>query len=299
MNTRHQPAALILGASGSIGRPLLQELLANPNSEPLQVRAAVRSEDSARSLQELGVGTVYFDLNHYSTYAAALKGIERVFLLTGYTVDMLAQSKAIVDAAVNTGVQHIVHLGAYAREDTTVAHLGWHQYIERYIAGSGIAYTHLRPNYFMQNMLRFSSREKPGVIRQFFGNARMSWIDPDDIGRMAATVLRSPDQFAGKTIPLAVDARTGSEIAEIFTQSIGQPFEYEPRSPEELAETLRLVGMEPAYARCAVDVNQRLTAGTIPEAADTFDNFEAITGRKPTTWTDFATKHRAALRYRP
>jgi uncharacterized protein YbjT (DUF2867 family) len=149
----------------------------------------------------------------------------------------------------------------------------------------------------MQNILRFFDADAPGVIRQFFGDARMSWIDAGDIAIMAATVLRSPNQFAEKIILLAVDARTGYEIAEVLTQVVGQPYRYEPRSPEELVEKLKQVGMEPAYARCAVDVNCRLTEGTLPEAADTFDNFETFTGRQPTRWEDFAAKHRDEFLY--
>ncbi|WP_258184009.1 NmrA family NAD(P)-binding protein [Chroococcidiopsis cubana] len=226
-----------------------------------------------------------------------MRGVERVFLLTGYTVDMLAQSKAIVDEAVKADVQHIVHIGAYAKEDTTVAHLGWHQLIERYIESSGIAYTHLRPNYFMQNLLRLPNTNNPGVIHQFFGEARLGWIDADDIALVAATVLRSPERYAGQIIPLAVEALTGDEIAEVLTQSLGQPYRYQAQSPDDLLAQLLSVGMEPAYARCAVDVNRRLTTGTMSEAADTFDNFESITGRKPNYWKDFALKHRDKFRY--
>ena len=62
-----------------------------------------------------------------------LAGVDRVFLLTGYTVAMLTQSKTLVDAAKKAGVRHIVHVGVFAEWDTTDAHFAWHQLIEKYI----------------------------------------------------------------------------------------------------------------------------------------------------------------------
>jgi NAD(P)H dehydrogenase (quinone) len=56
--------------------------------------------------------TVELDLNKSETFAPALREIERVFLMTGYTVEMLQQSKVFLDVAAQAGVRHVVHLGA-------------------------------------------------------------------------------------------------------------------------------------------------------------------------------------------
>ncbi|MBI0575600.1 NmrA family NAD(P)-binding protein, partial [Pectobacterium parmentieri] len=89
----------------------------------------------------------------------------------GYTVDMLRQSKVFLDEAKNMGIRHIVHLGACGRDDSTVAHWVWHQYIERYIEWSGFSFTHLRPETFMQNLLSYDGTKaiKNGVIQQYTG----------------------------------------------------------------------------------------------------------------------------------
>ena len=68
---------------------------------------------------------------------------------------MLVQSKTLVDAARKAGVRHIVHLGIFGQWDCTDPHFAWHQMIEKYIEASGIAWTHLHPNVFMDNLLTF------------------------------------------------------------------------------------------------------------------------------------------------
>lgn len=75
----------------------------------------------------------FLDLDDPTTFALALAGVDRVFLLTGYTVGMLTQSKTLVDAAKKAGVSHIVHVGVFAEWNTTDAHFAWHQMIEKYI----------------------------------------------------------------------------------------------------------------------------------------------------------------------
>jgi uncharacterized protein YbjT (DUF2867 family) len=70
-------------------------------------------------------------LVHPRTFDEALKNVTGIFLVTGYTVDMLVQSKTLIDAAKRNGVNHVVHLGAFTRErDTYTTVFAWHQMIE-------------------------------------------------------------------------------------------------------------------------------------------------------------------------
>ena len=110
-----------------MGGAVISELVKEPTVE---VVAAARNVDKAR---ELGVPIVHLDLDKIDTFAPALEDVDRVFMATGYTVDMLRQSKDLVNAATRAKVKQIVHLGACGDDDTRVAHYGWHQFIERYI----------------------------------------------------------------------------------------------------------------------------------------------------------------------
>jgi hypothetical protein len=52
-----------------------------------------------------------------------------------------------------------------------------------------------------------------------------------------------------------------------------------------------------AYMSCVYEHYKRYTAGTIPGADDTFDNFPELTGKQPTKWAGFIEKHKAELEY--
>lgn len=139
----------VMGVTGQVGGALIPLLSENA---ALDVVAAVRS---AAKAEQFTIPTVYLDLDDFSSFAPALDGIDRIFMATGYTVDMLRQSKGLVNSAKRAGVKQIVHLGACGDDDTRVAHYGWHQFIERYIEWSGITFAHLRPEIFMQNLLGY------------------------------------------------------------------------------------------------------------------------------------------------
>ena len=90
----------------------------------------------------------------------------------------------------------------------------------------------------MQNLLGYGGESyvKQGVIRHYVGDARLSWVDCDDVAAVAAVCLADPEHHAGKPIGSAMK-QDFYEVAETFTEVLGQPFSYEPRPPSEfLAE---------------------------------------------------------------
>ena len=97
MNTSfNKPIVLVLGSSGQIGKLVVQELEQSPD---VRVRLSSRRPEEVERLRGEGKEAVHLDLDDPSTFALALAGVDRVFLLTGYTVAMLTQSKTLVDAA--------------------------------------------------------------------------------------------------------------------------------------------------------------------------------------------------------
>ncbi|MBV8882937.1 MAG: NmrA family NAD(P)-binding protein [Chroococcidiopsidaceae cyanobacterium CP_BM_RX_35] len=172
--------------------------------------------------------------------------------------------------------------------------------IEAYIEQQGFSYTHLRPEAFMQNVIGPGYRWLEGnTIRHYFGNARWSWIDCDDLALVAAYALRQPQKYAGQIIPLGYDAKTFDEVAQILTEVAGQPFYVQARPPEEFLENALAAGADPAYMTCVYTQFKLNALAAIPGSDATFDNFETITGRKPTSWREFALKHRDEFYYLP
>jgi len=217
----HLPKILVLGATGKVGGETLRQLQLAGDSQPV---AAVRSSEKAKVLAEQGIEAVVLDLDQPETLLPALRGIDRALLLTGYSVDMLRQSKRFIDAAKIAGVQHLVHVGASTAPTNEVAHWGWHQMVEAYIEQQGFSYTHLRPEAFMQNITGPGYRWLDGnVIRHYVGEASWSWIDCNDLALVAAHALREPEKYVGQVIPLGHDAKTFAEVAEILSQVTARP----------------------------------------------------------------------------
>jgi NAD(P)H dehydrogenase (quinone) len=288
-----KPRILITGATGQVGRGVIPFLAADPSVEVL---AAARTPEKAK---HLGVSVVQLDLDKPETMKSALKGVDRVLLITGYTVDMMRQSKDFLNAAKRAGVNHIVHLGACGDNDTRIAHYGWHQFIERYVEWCGFSFTHLRPEIFMQNLLGYGGESyvQKGVIRHYAGKARLSWVDIEDVSEVAAVSLLNPEKHKGQTYRMGYEAATYDEIASIFTRVIGQPFSYEPRPPAEFYNNVTNAGAEPAYMKCVFDSYSDFTAGRGERVDEVFDNLPAIIGRKPRFIADFAKKHADRFRY--
>lgn len=151
----------------------------------------------------------------------------------------------------------------------------------------------------MQNLLGYGSKGAiaDGTITGYVEGASLSWVDADDVARVAAAVLLEPAGHEGKTYRLGYDAKSYYEIAEIMTAVVGRPFRYEASDPDNFREAMRLAGADMAYMDCVYEHWKRHAAGTIPDAAATFDNFREITGVAPTDWVEFVRKHREQLSY--
>ncbi|WP_255637496.1 SDR family oxidoreductase [Dyadobacter sp. NIV53] len=284
------------GATGQVGSKTINFLKGNND---IEIVAAVRNPDKARAFAKKDIATVLFDFDDSQTHATALKGIKSVFMVTGYTVDMLRQSKVFLDSAKKAGVKHIVHLGACGRDDTTVAHWAWHQLVEKYIESSGFSFTHLRPETFMQNMLSYGGKKvvTKGVFNQYVDGARKSWVDVEDVAQVAALSLLHPDLHGGKTYRMGYDAKSYDDIADMMTLLLKRPYQYQPQSPDVFLQSMKDAGADMAYMHCVYDHYKRYAAGTIPGADDTFDNFYQITGNQPVTWEMFIKKHKAEFEY--
>ena len=144
---------LITGASGNVGTELARILTA----EAIPFRAMVRSPEAAQKIDALaGAELVAGDFNDPATIARALTGIDRVFLLTPSSEQAESQQNALVDGARRAGVRHVVKLSQLAADPgSPVRFLRYHAAVEQHIEASGLAYTFLRPNLFMQGLLGF------------------------------------------------------------------------------------------------------------------------------------------------
>ncbi len=217
-----KPRILVLGSTGRTGKAVAADL--ERMSDTVQVVYSSRNREQVETWKREGREAVYLDLDAPQTFPAALVGIDRLFLATGYTVAMVHQSKTIVDAAADAGVQFIVHLGIFGNGRMTDPHFAWHEMVERYIEGSGVAWAHLHPHFFMDNLLTTT----PVVDGKFFwftGDQPVGWIAPEDLAAVAAQVLaQGPKLHSGRQYWLSTEVMNGTEAAAEIAAGLGSQY---------------------------------------------------------------------------
>ena len=276
---------LLLGATGNVGKALQTELLPDHAAGKLDVGIGARSETAAAAISTSGLRAVPFDFEQAEGFEQALTGVNTVFLLRPYTLRQLMYGKRVIDAAHRAGVQSIVTIGAYGSPDTPWPTIGWNFLVEAYAERSGLAWTHLRPNFFMDNIL---AQRDPASFTIFNGLVRrVSWIASEDIAAVAAAVLRDTSKHAGKVYPLASDAASPDQIAHYLTEATRQPHRVVVPDSEIVMKRLLAQGREVIYAQALLDYVAAIREGLVDEVADVFDTVERVAGRPATKWPEF------------
>lgn len=290
-----KPSILVLGATGQLGKLIAEDLRKN---EHISLTVASRKREQLPALRERYHNAVYLDLDDPRTLPEALKGIERVFLLTGYTVDMLVQSKAFIDAAKKAGVKHLVHLGVFTPEpDCYDPHFAWHQLIEAYIKASGIPYTFLHPNCFMQNLTGFYGMVKNGKVRGYSGDKKVGWIALEDVAEATAKILfDGPSKHHGKEYWFSTESLNIREVAQILSSVTGQAVVADEQLPEQFLKDFaaNAPSIDP-YFKGVEEFFKQVVDGRMAYIANVRDDLPELIGRKGTTLKEWAKAHKAEL----
>lgn len=282
---------LVTGATGVNGRELTK-LLA---SRGVPVRAMTRSRDKAEALAGLaGVEVAVGDFDDAPSLDRALRGVEKAFLLTDSTERAEARQRAFVDAARRAGVRHVVKLSQFAAdENSPVRFLRYHAAVERAIRESGMAWTFLRPNLFMQGLLAF--RGPIAAEGRFFaaaGDARVSVVDVRDNAAAAAAALTGPGH-EGRTYDLTgPEALTHAGMAAALSGALGRPVAFVDVPPDAMREALGGAGMDPWQADGLIEDYAHYRRG---EASAVSTGVRDATGRPPRGFAAFAREHAAAF----
>jgi uncharacterized protein YbjT (DUF2867 family) len=290
------PLVLVLGATGRIGSMVANEL--QRDSKGVRVRLATRKREQVERFRAEGKDAVFLDLDDPRCFAEALAGVDRLFLLTGYTVAMLAQSKTLVDAARKARVGHVVHLGVFGNWDCSDPHIAWHQLVERYIEASGIPWTHLHPNVFMEQLPAVMPI-RGGSFSVYWGDHRVGWIASRDIAAVAATVLREgPARHAGQEYWLSAEVAGGVEIAAILSEVLGRPIRCELKGPDDFRSAMSPEGdysVESWYAAGTLEFLRQLIDGRMGYFGTVRDDGPFVVGRPSTTLREWAEENRESL----
>lgn len=280
---------LVTGATGMAGLEVCNALARTPG---VAVRAALHTPEKGADLPE-GVLAVPFDTDDPETVAAALEGVDKLFLLTPGGPAGPPATRAIVDAVRDTQkpLRHIVKLSSYAPEKKPQAPTDlWALEAEEMVRDTGVPWTFLRPPWFDQNFSRgyFVPMVMQRMLTLPFGDGRSGWLDCRDLAAVAAKTLLE-DGHAGKTYtptgPRAIDL---DEIARHLSDAAGCEIRYRHLSDEEWVAAAQAAGQPEEVAFATLKLISKTRDG---HAEEITTDVETVTGRRPRTFEDFARDH--------
>ncbi|TLU70744.1 NAD(P)H-binding protein [Lichenicoccus roseus] len=288
------PSLLVTGAAGQLGRLTVERLLTSGVSN---IVAGSRDPSKLGSLADRGVEVRKVDFDDLSSLAVAFNGIHRALIVSTDAIMVpdlrLRQHLAAVNAAVRAGVEHIAYTSLpNAGPESPVPFAPDHRETERAIAESGVAFTFLRNNFYMENTFFMARALASGRVFSSAGSGRSSHVSRADAASVAAAVLASG-------IPGAYDvtgpsSHTIDELVAALARAVEHPVEVVHVSDDELGQGMIEAGLPPAMAAALVSMDvatRRGLQGTVTDAV------RALTGHPAVSLAEFlaVSTHRAAL----
>lgn len=281
---------VVTGATGTTGVEVVNALIAL--GEPPRVLA--RDPEKAARLLGDRVEIARGDFNDPQSLEAALDGADRAFLLSPPSPQTVAEQSAFVDAAKRTGVERIVKLSAVGAGPDAPHRFGnWHGRVERHIESSGLAWTHLRPSFFMQNLLGAADMVRGGTIYMPTGTGKAPFVDVRDIAAVAAHVL-TESGHDGKAYDVTGPEALGyDDIAATFSRVLGREVKYVDVPPDAAKQGMTQAGMPDWLADAINELSAQMKAGRFATVSDVVERV----GRKPpVTLEQFVREHAGAFR---
>lgn len=279
---------LIFGATGNVGSRVTERLIARGKRPAVFVRNAKKAKVLFGDQVDIHVGDLE---TPRSSLAAALAGIDRVFLVTdGPELD--ARDRAVAMAGKLAGLRHVVKLSTLDVY-TGVGTGPWHARGELAIRDSGLPCTFIQSAGFMSNALGWSdSIGKRGVLRTSTGQGKIAFIHPDDIADVATAALVTQDHDGESLVITGPDALSYGEMAAAIGDTIGKRVRFEEISDRQAyANVVRWTGKGP-YADALVDIWRAVREGRL---ATVSDGVKRILGRKAIPFNRWAEENARAF----
>jgi uncharacterized protein YbjT (DUF2867 family) len=272
---------LVTGVTGDVGREVLTQMI----TKGLSVKAAARDLSKAESLVREGTEVVLLDYDRPESFEPALTGVERLFIVPPPLNPQWHELiKPLMEIAALSGVKHIVNLSQMCAEEIEGLPL---RIAEKVIEDSGIAYTHLRPNWFMQTYSgsTLDGAKGPGGIYVPAGDGKASFIDMRDIAAVAVAALTGEEHLNKAYTLTGGQAIDHSEVARVLSTATGKSIAYFPILEEEMRTNLKSANLADAAIEMVIVLYQLLRQGRLEYVSSDVAN---ILGREPITLQQYA-----------
>lgn len=258
---------LVTGASGNLGKDVLNLLLSNTLSKNLSVLA--RDVSKVEHLKIKGVTVHKGDYYDYNSLVDAFKGIDKLYFISTNDYDMgnrETQHKNVVNAAIAAKVRHIVYT-SFQRKNEIYSPIQYitdvHNFTEKIIKYSGLTYTILR-NGLYADFIPILTGDKvleTGKIYLPAGNGKVTFTLRSDLAAGAVAVLKEKGH-ENKTYEFCADkAYTFGDIAALLSEIKGKTISYVSPSKEEYIKTLTQTGAPTDFINFIADCAEAISQG--------------------------------------
>jgi NAD(P)H dehydrogenase (quinone) len=298
MANQNSGSLLVTGASGHLGRRVLELLLAEPGNAGRKLIALTRTPDKLSEFAAKGVELRAASFDDAASLANAFRGAERALIISTDALDRpgrrLAQHTNAVQAAKASGVQHLVYTSLTHCEPSSLVTLAPdHWGTESVLRESEIPYTVLRNNMYTDYLLlSLPHAVKSGKIVNSYGAGKVSYVTREDCARAAAIALSG--SFRGRAVLdiTGPNAITQAELATIVSKIVGKPIEYVVVDAATAVANNVGAGLPAPVAELLVSFERSASAGQLAvESSSVLD----LTGSAPSSVQAFLSGQRAAL----
>jgi uncharacterized protein YbjT (DUF2867 family) len=281
---------IILGATGNIGTAVIKNL----QNKNIEVFAGVQSEKDFEKVSQFGATPIIVNFTDQESLNEALKERDRVFLVTPLMQNPEAVTQMVINASKQNGVKHLVRSTASGADSKGQIQMArWAGASEDLIKASGLNYTILRPYSFLQNFINFHSQ----TIKQYngfylpTGDAKLSMLDINDLGEVAAIALTSEDHY-GKTYELSGQTYSNEILADTLSKVLDKKITYID-VPEEKAKESMLSNQMPEWmVNAMMELNYITKQGWTAGYSDDYKN---LTGKEYTSAETFFANNKQAF----
>ncbi|QKV79859.1 SDR family oxidoreductase [Amycolatopsis sp. Hca4] len=270
---------VVTGATGHLGKLVVEGLLEKLPAD--QVVAAVRTPEKAADLAERGIEVRRADYTDPASLDTALKGADKVLLVSGSEVGQrVAQHQAVIEAAKQAGVRHFVYTSASKATTSKLAVAPEHKATEELIEASGLTATILRNNWYNENYVEtIKQAARTGSFVGSAGDGRVASATRADYAAAAVAVLTG-EGHEGKIYELAGDvAWSNAELAAEIGKATGREISYVDLPGNEHAKVLTQAGLPEPLIGFLVAIDGDIKDGLL---AETTPDLRTLIGR-PTT----------------
>jgi uncharacterized protein YbjT (DUF2867 family) len=267
----------VTGATGNLGSAVVKAL----TGKGFNVKAG--STNPVKAKMPLGVEAVKVVYEEPDSIDAAFKGISGLFLIAP-PMDPEAPSKLIpvIDKAKAAGIDHIVFNSAFGVDHNKEAPL---RIIEQYLKASGVNYTILRPNFFMENFSTgfIAPMIADGGIFLAADDGKSSFISTKDIAEVAALAFQHK-RFGVEYNLTGSDALDHTQAAKIISENTGKDVKFHSLREEEMIQGARDNGMPEGAVQYMAILYSAVREGLMGTITD---DVNKATGKDPISFTEF------------